>query len=106
VASHSLHQEWGQRVRRLLPSFDASIQRSADGNGATMKKIDVYKGWCKKCGICVAFCPKKVLTADKDGFPVAAHSESCTGCRWCEFHCPDFAVVVTPDKHSTEDNDD
>ncbi len=74
--------------------------------GAIMNRVDVYKGWCKKCGICIAFCPKKVLSAEEDGFPVAGHLEDCTGCRWCELRCPDFAIVVTPDEHANETNDD
>jgi len=25
---------------------------------------------------------------------VIAHPERCTGCGWCELHCPDFAISV------------
>ena len=71
----------------------------------TMNKVDVYKGWCKKCGICIAFCPRKVLSAGEDGFPVATSPEACTGCRWCELRCPDFAIVVHKDEHSSESAD-
>jgi len=31
----------------------------------------------------------KELTATAD-----AHPEKCTGCGWCEWHCPDFAISV------------
>ncbi|MBE9508831.1 MAG: 4Fe-4S binding protein, partial [Chloroflexi bacterium] len=26
---------------------------------------------------------------------IVAHPEKCTACRWCELHCPDFAIFVT-----------
>ncbi|NOY44150.1 MAG: hypothetical protein GXP50_01655, partial [Deltaproteobacteria bacterium] len=31
--------------------------------------ITVYEAWCKKCGICIAFCPKNVLDRGSDGHP-------------------------------------
>lgn len=73
--------------------------------GANMNRVDVYKGWCKKCGICVAFCPRNVLSAGDDGFPTASNPEACTGCRWCEFRCPDFAIVVHKDEHTASSTD-
>lgn len=57
-------------------------------------EIDIYRAWCKECGICAAFCPKECLVLDEEGRPVVAHAGRCTGCRWCELHCPDFAISV------------
>ncbi len=71
-----------------------------------MNSVDVYKGWCKKCGICVVFCPQKVLSIEENGFPVATRLEACTGCRWCEYRCPDFAIVVTSDANAEGVDDD
>ena len=74
---------------------------------AAMHKVSIYKGWCKKCGICVAFCPRHVLTMGHDGYPTVSNPDACTGCRWCELRCPDFAVVVEePDDESPETKDD
>ncbi len=56
--------------------------------------IDIFPDWCKACGICAAFCPKKCITMDADGHPVVSDRKRCTGCRWCELHCPDFAICV------------
>jgi len=25
---------------------------------------------------------------------VVDQADKCTGCRWCELHCPDFAIFV------------
>ncbi|MBR3034091.1 MAG: 4Fe-4S binding protein, partial [Firmicutes bacterium] len=32
-----------------------------------MKQIEINYKWCKKCGICAAFCPKNVFDRDEDG---------------------------------------
>lgn len=50
--------------------------------------------WCKKCGLCIAYCPKKVFEVDAFGGPVVKNAEECLGCRMCEYRCPDFAVTV------------
>jgi 2-oxoglutarate ferredoxin oxidoreductase subunit delta len=54
--------------------------------------IEVYKSWCKRCGICVAFCPADVLAQDESGVPYVKEPERCTGCQLCELRCPDFAI--------------
>jgi 2-oxoglutarate ferredoxin oxidoreductase subunit delta len=56
--------------------------------------IRVYKKWCKNCGICTAFCPKKALVKDEFGFPYLGNASLCNGCGLCELRCPDFAIVV------------
>ncbi len=56
--------------------------------------VEVYKSWCKRCGICSAFCPKEVLAQDDSGVPYVKDPESCIGCLWCELRCPDFAIRV------------
>ncbi len=53
----------------------------------------IREKWCKGCGICVAYCPKKVLEL-KDGKVVAARAEDCIGCHACELRCPDFAIEI------------
>jgi 2-oxoglutarate ferredoxin oxidoreductase subunit delta len=57
-------------------------------------EIDIFRDWCKSCGICAAFCPKKCILLNADGAPVIDPGVRCTGCRWCELHCPDFAICV------------
>jgi 2-oxoglutarate ferredoxin oxidoreductase subunit delta len=56
--------------------------------------IDIYKAWCKACGICVAFCPTGVLDKDELGYPFVKDIEKCINCGWCEIRCPDFAITV------------
>lgn len=61
--------------------------------------IEVYKSWCKKCGICAAFCPAGVLAQDDSGAPYAKEPDKCTGCQLCSLRCPDFAITVTSPKN-------
>ena len=61
---------------------------------AAPASITVYRAWCKRCGICVAFCPKQVLEPGPDGAPVAARPGDCIRCHLCELRCPDFAISV------------
>lgn len=56
--------------------------------------VSVFLDWCKACGICIAFCPEGVFRADEEGRPVIDGTRQCVGCRFCEIHCPDFAITV------------
>jgi 2-oxoglutarate ferredoxin oxidoreductase subunit delta len=56
--------------------------------------IEIYKSWCKRCGICVAFCPAEALAQDESGNVYVKDPERCTGCQLCEWRCPDFAIHV------------
>jgi 2-oxoglutarate ferredoxin oxidoreductase subunit delta len=57
-------------------------------------RIDIYKAWCKACGICVAFCPTGALAKDETGSPYVKDIDKCISCGWCEIRCPDFAITV------------
>lgn len=56
--------------------------------------VYIYQLWCKKCGICVEFCPKKVFEQEITGEVSVKHPEKCIKCKQCELRCPDFAVTV------------
>ena len=49
---------------------------------------------CKGCGICVEFCPKKVLALDTLGRVQVVNGEDCIACGQCELRCPDYAIFV------------
>ena len=60
-----------------------------------MKEILINQKWCKGCGICADFCPKKVFDHTHLGAkPIPARIEDCIGCGLCELRCPDFAVTL------------
>lgn len=58
-------------------------------------EIVVYRDWCKACGICIEFCPTKVLDRGDHGYPIVARPEKCISCDLCELLCPDFAITLT-----------
>lgn len=81
------------------PTSGVEDQEAGAGSETAKKQkksyeIDIFRGWCKSCGICAAFCPKHCITLDEDGSPMIEDSEQCSGCGWCEIHCPDFAISV------------
>ena len=57
-------------------------------------EITVNEVWCKACGICIQYCPKKVLVASEKSYPVAKNIDDCIHCMLCELRCPDFAISV------------
>ena len=77
-----------EEARETAPDKQPTPKRRA------VRKIDIFKAWCKACGICVAFCPKGVLAIDEEGYPFVEDLNACTGCGWCEIRCPDFAIMV------------
>jgi 2-oxoglutarate ferredoxin oxidoreductase subunit delta len=61
---------------------------------AKLKAHRINTEWCKGCGICVAFCPKQVLTLDDKDKARAVAVENCIACKLCELRCPDLAIEV------------
>jgi 2-oxoglutarate ferredoxin oxidoreductase subunit delta len=66
-------------------------------------KIKIYPTWCKKCGICVAFCPKNALAFDESGYPYLKDSDACNTCGLCVLRCPDFAIVMDKSERTITD---
>ncbi len=67
--------------------------------------VSFYHDWCKSCGICMAFCPQEIIGTDSKGRPVIEDADRCVGCRFCEIHCPDFAITVSDRKPKRRIND-
>ncbi|MDW7739449.1 MAG: 4Fe-4S binding protein [Bacillota bacterium] len=73
--------------------------------GKTKFNLKVYSDRCKDCGICFAFCPKDNLKPSEDGSPVMIDPEACTGCKLCEYMCPDFAIQVLKEKRDEAEDE-
>jgi 2-oxoglutarate ferredoxin oxidoreductase subunit delta len=56
--------------------------------------LHIFTSWCKKCGICIAFCPKKVLERGPDNYPHVVRPEDCIQCGLCDIHCPNYAISL------------
>lgn len=63
-----------------------------------MNRHILNKAWCKGCGVCVAFCPKKALSLDEIAEKAVWHEELCIYCGICEHYCPDLAITVEKEK--------
>jgi 2-oxoglutarate ferredoxin oxidoreductase subunit delta len=65
-----------------------------------MFKILIIDDYCKECGICVEFCPVKILRIGDKINTFKYHvvevtdEDKCIGCMLCERYCPDFAIYV------------
>ena len=57
------------------------------------KKLVIKPEWCKGCGICVAFCPKKVLGLENEKIAIL-DGDSCIKFGQCELRCPDYAIYL------------
>ena len=57
------------------------------------KELVINADWCKGCGICVAFCPRKVLEVKHEKV-VVVNPGACVKCALCELRCPDYAIYV------------
>ncbi|HIP87217.1 MAG TPA: 4Fe-4S dicluster domain-containing protein [Anaerolineales bacterium] len=81
------------------PTPEATVgttdRRPRAKRGRRRGEVTVFPNWCKGCGLCVEFCPQDVLEQAEDGRVIVARPEACIACRWCELHCPDFAIFVT-----------
>jgi 2-oxoglutarate ferredoxin oxidoreductase subunit delta len=77
-------------------NLEAATLETNNGNKKLKKEYThtIFRDWCKRCGICVAFCPKKVFVRNEDGMPEISNPTACIGCRFCELHCPDFAISI------------
>ena len=62
-------------------------------------RVEVREDYCKSCGLCVAVCPKKVLSIsdriNPTGYrPVEQSQEGCIACALCARICPDVVLTV------------
>ena len=62
--------------------------------------IEVDEELCKGCHLCIAFCPKKVISEsgklNAAGYSTISFVDNgeCTGCIICALVCPEVAIEV------------
>lgn len=82
-------------------------RQKLEKNGKKLFIQKIFADWCKACGICTGFCPEDVFVKSDTGLPEIKNPDRCTGCRFCEFHCPDFALSIHeryPDRRKQEND--
>lgn len=62
-------------------------------------RVIVNSRYCKGCGLCIYFCPKKGLKIsekknEKGYYGVEFSTRECTGCLRCALICPDAALKI------------
>ncbi len=68
-------------------------------------KLKFIYEWCKRCGICIEFCPVKAIDEKPDGSPYLDDPGKCVLCGTCWLMCPDMAIV-NPNIEDEESNDE
>lgn len=67
------------------------------GVNGDRRQLIVDTKWCKGCGVCAQYCPKKILEV-KHGKIQIAKPEECIKCGLCEQRCPDYAIYLKGEK--------
>lgn len=67
---------------------------------ATKHTVKINNEMCKGCGLCIAYCTKKVLreseSLNKAGYHHAEPDDAaqCSGCLICTIVCPEVVIEV------------
>ena len=62
--------------------------------------IEIEQDFCKGCQLCIAFCPKNVISPagklNASGYLSVMFTDNgeCTGCAICAVVCPEVAIEV------------
>lgn len=56
-------------------------------------QTEINQKLCKRCLLCLSFCPKKVLIFSQNKIKVE-NQDACLGCRLCEKYCPELAISI------------
>ena len=72
--------------------------KSEKDNEAGQTGVSINQHLCKACGLCIHFCPKKVLrpgpTINEMGYSATEYiGEGCIGCGNCFYICPEPGTI-------------
>lgn len=67
------------------------------GKGQRSFTVEISASRCRSCGVCwdAQVCEPQVLSWQPPfNKAIVVDLDACTGCRQCEWLCPDWAIVV------------
>ncbi len=96
----------GSRATPSAAAAEAAGSEIGKDREEVRSYVHIFHEWCKGCGICVAFCPKKVLEMGRDQKAHVVHPELCIKCYMCARRCPDLAVTVTEEMERMREEGD
>lgn len=95
IAFHEIEEEKSEMKNINVAWINDKEKELEPSEGVEVTdKVIINLVWCKGCGICVEFCPKKSLAMGRDGKAHVVNLESCNSCGLCYLRCPDFAIKV------------
>lgn len=60
--------------------------------------LEIDESRCRSCAVCWEVCEPRVLASEPPfNKAIVVDLDACTGCRLCEWLCPDWAIVVRAD---------
>ena len=64
-------------------------------NPSTRFRVTISESRCRSCAVCWEVCKPTVLAGKPPlNKAIVVDADACTGCRLCEWLCPDWAVTV------------
>ncbi len=88
---------WIEEARTAPPIETPASLKPPPAGPEYNVRLEINAAWCKSCDICVKLCPERCLILNAERIAELAEPDKCTGCRLCEWLCPDFAIRVHRD---------
>ena len=103
---HEIENDMMLNESRISETTASSFDES-DSNQKSC--IIVKPELCKACGLCIEFCPKKLLKKGKAisgmGYEFTVYcGEGCSGCGTCFYVCPEPDAITVIKRKSLENN--
>jgi len=92
-------KQWAKRARKGEALTHEVSRRPKTVTGLTTRHVSfqIIEQWCKGCDIWGKTCPGRCLVLNDQGVGELVNPDACTGCRVCEWLCPDFAIKIKID---------
>ena len=88
---------------------EAAMPLDDKSNSSQKSYVIVKPELCKACGLCIEFCPRKVLHKGKSisgmGYEFTVYcGKGCSGCGTCFYVCPEPETITVIKRKPLKDN--